>query len=145
MASLVENKKAHFDYEFKEHFEAGIELLGLEVKSLRAGRGSLTGAHIIIHDGEGWLVGADIPPYQANNTPTDYDSKRTRRILLTKKELQELSMTDGKSGLTIVPISMYIKGRKIKINIAIARGKKKHDKREVLKKRDLDREMERGL
>lgn len=143
--ALIINKKAHFNYELKETFEAGIALLGQEVKSLKKNQGSLLGAHVIVRGGEAYIVGMHIPPYQPNNTPKDYDPDRTRRLLLTKKELGELAGAEAQKGLTIVPISVYSKGRKLKLQIAIARGKKKYDKREALKKRDAEREIARTL
>lgn len=142
---LLRHKKAHLNYEILEQFEAGIELLGSEVKSLRARQGSLEGAHGIVRGGEAFLVGATIPPYQPSNTVKDYDPERPRRLLLNKKELEELQGAESRKGLTIVPISMYNKGRKVKVALAIVRGKKKFDKREDLKKRDTDREMQRTL
>ncbi|MEK7593676.1 MAG: SsrA-binding protein SmpB [Patescibacteria group bacterium] len=143
--ALIENKKAGLKYEILEKFEAGIELLGAEVKSLRTHRGSLLGAHIIIRGGEAYLVGANIPPYQPANAAKDYDPERNRKLLLTKKEIAALAGQESKRGLTIVPISMYNKGRKIKISLAVGRGKKKYDKRETLKRRSDMREMERTL
>ena len=131
------------DYEILETFEAGIELLGFEVKSLRHKQGSLLGSHITVRGGESFLISANIPPYQEKNTPETYDPKRNRRILLTKSEIQKLASFDAKKGLTIVPISLYNKGRKIKVEIAVVRGKKKYDKREAVKKRDTDREIRR--
>ena len=143
--SLVVNKKAGFDYEILEKFTAGIELLGFEVKSLRKKLGSLEGAYVTIRGGEAYLVNAHIPPFQAGNTPKDYDPIHNRRLLLTKKEIDLLAANESKKGLTIIPISMYNQGRKIKVDIAIARGKKKYDKRETLKTRDAKREIERTL
>ena len=143
--ALILNKKAHFNYELMETFEAGIELLGQEVKSLKKNQGSILGAHVIVRGGEAYIVGMHIPPYQPNNTPKDYDPDRTRRLLLTKKELNELTGAEAQKGLTIVPISVYSKGRKLKLQIAIARGKKKYDKRETLKKRAAEREIARTL
>lgn len=142
---LLRHKKAHLNYEILEQFEAGIELSGTEVKSVRAQQGSLEGAHVVVRGGEAYLVGATIPPYQPANTAKEYDPEHPRRLLLHKKELAELLGAESRKGLTIVPISMYNKGRKIKMAIAIARGKKKFDKREDLKKRDTDREMQRTL
>jgi SsrA-binding protein len=142
---LIQHKKARFDYEILEEFEAGIELLGGEVKSLRARHGKLEGSHIIIRGGEAYIVGMSIPPYQPANTPKDYDPEHSRRLLLTKKELGQLAAADGQKGLTIVPISVYNKGAKLKVRIAVARGRKKYDKRDVLKKRDTKREIERTL
>ena len=123
--------------------EAGIELLGQEVKSLRKNQGSIIGSHVTVRGGEAFIISMDIPPYQIKNTPENYDSKRNRRILLTKAEIQKLASLEAKKGLTIVPISLYNKGKKIKISIAIVRGKKKHDKREDIKKRDINREIRR--
>ncbi len=143
MANLLDNPKAHFNYEFLERFDAGIELLGFEVKSVRLGRGSLAGSHIIVRGGEAYIVGLQIDPYQKGNTPPDYQPDRTRRLLLTKKELITLTETEAKKGLTIVPISLYNKNGKIKVNLAISRGKKQFDKRESIKKRETDREIRR--
>lgn len=143
--SLIEHKKAKFDYEILEEFEAGLELLGGEVKSLRGKQGKLEGAHVIIRGGEAYLVGAHIPPYQPGNTKEAYDPARTRKLLLTKKEIMALSKYEGEKGLTIVPIRVYNKGRHLKLLIGVARGKKKYDKRAFLKERDTKREMQRSL
>ena len=145
MPTLIHNKKVHFDYEILEEFEAGIELLGFEVKSLRAKRGSLEGAHVTIRGGEAFLINAEIPPYQPSNTPKDYDPKRRRKLLLTKKEISLLAGKEAQKGLTLVPISLYTKGRHIKLSFGIARGKKKYDKRETIKKRDTERDVAREL
>ena len=148
MSNLIEHKRAHFDYEILEHFEAGIQLFGTEVKSLRDHHGKLEGAHVTIRGGEAFLMNAEIPPYQAANAP-GYEATRNRRLLLTKKELAEIGTAEEKAGLTIVPLSMYNKGRVIKLRLAIARGKKKGDKRETIKKRealrDIAREVKRGV
>ena len=143
--SLLDNKKVYLKYEIIEKHEAGIELLGFEVKSVRSGSGSLDGSYIIIRGGEACLINANIPPYQAYNTPKDYDPRRNRRLLLTKKEIGELAMTTNRMGLTIVPLSLYNKGRKIKVAVGVGRGLKKYDKRERLNKRDTEREMDRIL
>ncbi len=143
MASYAENRKARFNYEFLEKYEAGIELLGTEVKSVRGGQMSLEGAFVIIRGGEAFLINANIPPYQVKNTPKNYDSLRNRKLLLTKKEIAELAGSEKNKSLTIVPISVYNKGRKIKVEIALVKGKKKFDKRETIKKRDTDREIRR--
>ncbi len=133
------------NYEILEEFEAGIELFGHEVKALRGGQGKLEGAHILVRNGEAYIVGMSIPSYQAANTPPEYDPERSRRLLLTKKELGVLAAYEGKKGLTIVPIAVYGKGSKLKIRVAAVRGLKKYDKRAVLKKRDVEREMRRTL
>ncbi|HVZ75843.1 MAG TPA: SsrA-binding protein SmpB [Candidatus Paceibacterota bacterium] len=143
--NLLENKKAQLDYEILEEYEAGIELLGFEVKSLRSRHGKLDSAHIIVRAGEAWIVGMDIPPYQPGNTPPDYESDRSRRLLLTKKELVALANYEGQKGLTIVPITVYNKGTNLKLRIAAVRGRKKYDKRAVLKERDTEREIRRTL
>jgi SsrA-binding protein len=143
MPVLVKNKKVSFDYEILEKFETGIELFGSEVKSLRKGQGKLEGSHVILRGGEAFLVGASIAPYQATNTAKSYEAERPRRLLLTQKELRALTTTENSKGLTLVPISLYTKGRRIKLEMAIVRGKKKADKREMLKKRDTAREIDR--
>ncbi len=145
MVNLIENGKAKFEYEFLESYESGIELLGFEVKTVRSHRGSLLGAHVIVRGGEAYIINMEIPPYQPKNTPTDYDAKRNRRLLLTKKEIAELAEKEQTKGLTIIPVSLYNKGRKIKVQVAVVRGKKLHDKRESIKKRDTDREIRRTL
>ena len=143
MANYAENRKARFDYEILEKYETGIELLGTEVKSVRDGQMSLEGAFVIIRGGEAFLINSNIPPFQPKNAPQDYDPLRNRKLLLTKKEIEELAGSEKNKSLTIVPISVYNKNRKIKVNIALVKGKKKFDKRETLKKRDTDRELRR--
>ncbi len=145
MASYTENRKAHFNYEILEKYEGGIELLGFEAKSVRKGSMSLEGAFLLVRGGEVFLINANIPPYQTNNTPKDYDPLRNRKILLTKKEIRELADVEKNKSLTIIPISLYNKGRRIKIELAVAKGKKKFDKRETIKKRETDREIRRTL
>jgi SsrA-binding protein len=143
--NLLEHKKARFDYEIVEELEAGIELLGHEVKALRAREGKLEGSHVIVRGGEAYIVGMHIPPYQPKNTEEGYDPTRSRKLLLTKKELSALAGFEGQKGLTIVPLSVYTKGNKLKVKLAVARGRKKHDKRAVLKKRETEREIRRTL
>ncbi|MFC1623542.1 SsrA-binding protein SmpB [Patescibacteria group bacterium] len=145
MPTLIKNKKVLFNYEILERFEAGIELFGYEVKSIKNKQGSLEGSHITVRGGEVFLLNVNIPPYQPANTPKTYDSERNRRLLLTKKEIDKLAGFEAKKGLTIVPISMYTKGNKIKVEIAVARGKKKFDKRESIKKKDTRRDIEREV
>lgn len=143
MSDLIYNKKAGFNYEITDTIEAGIELLGHEVKTLRKKQGSLDGAYVVTRAGEAFLVGAQIPPYQANNTPKEYDERRERKLLLTRQEIDSLSGKKSKAGLTAVPISVYNVGRKIKVKIGLAQSKKKFDKREVIKKRETDRDIRR--
>ena len=143
MAHYTENRKARFNYEILEKYEAGIELLGAEVKSVRGGHMSLEGAFVIIRGEEAYLINANIPPYQPKNAPPDYDPLRNRKLLLTKKEITKLAGSEKNKSLTIVPISVYNKSRKIKVEIALVKGKKKYDKRETIKKRETDREIRR--
>ncbi len=143
--SLIQNKKAGFNYEILEKFECGIELFGFEVKSIRSKLGSLDTSFVVVRGGEAFLMNADIPSFQPKNAPKDYERTRNRRLLLTRKEIAYLASEENKKGLTIVPLSMYNKGTKIKVDIAIVRGKKKFDKRETLKKRETDREIRRTL
>ena len=143
--NLAENKKFYIQYEALEEYEAGIELLGLEVKSIKAGHMNLEGARVLVRGGEAFLVGATVPPYQVNNSPADYDPTRVRRLLLTRKQIIELYDQGEQRGLTIVPISVYNKNNLIKLKIAVARGKKKYDKRQDIKKRDIEREIGRTL
>lgn len=145
MATFATNKKAHFDYEIIEKFEAGIELLGNEVKSIRLGRAQLIGSFVVLRGGEAYITGLIIPPYQAHNTHSSYTEDRTRKLLLNKKQLLHLSESLKNKGLTLIAISLYNKGPKIKIEIGLAKGKKKFDKRETIKKRDTDREVRRTL
>ena len=143
--NLAENKKFYIQYEALEEYEAGIELLGLEVKSIKAGHMNLEGARVLVRGGEAFLVGATVPPYQVNNSPADYYPTRVRRLLLTRKQIIELYDQGEQRGLTIVPISVYNKHNLIKLKIAVARGKKKYDKRQDIKKRDVEREIGRTL
>ena len=145
MPTYADNSKVKFDYEILKAFAAGMELSGTEVKSVRNGKCSLRGAFIAVRGAEAYLVGADIPAYQPKNAPKEYDALRARKLLLSKGELEELSDAEGTKGLTIVPLSVYNKGRFLKIDIAIARGKKKFDKRQAIKKRDVERDLKRTL
>jgi len=142
---LLAHKKARFNYELTDTFDAGIELFGHEVKALKEKKGSLEGAFIVLRGDEAFIVGMHVPPFQVLNTPSSYDPYRTRKLLLTKKEIKELTETEHQKGLTIVPIIVYKKGRYIKVKLAIARGKKRFDKRETIKKRDIERELGRTL
>ncbi len=145
MATYADNRKALHDYEILEKFSAGLELLGTEVKSVKDGKLNLRGSYVLMKGGEAFLVGSDIPPYQAKNAPSDYDPRRERKLILSRKELEELAKAADTKGLTIVPISVYNKGRYLKADIAIARGKKKFDKRQAIKKRDVERDLKRTL
>ncbi len=145
MKALVSHKRASFDYEILQTFEAGVSLLGTEVKSIRGGQGKLEGAYVIVRGDEAFLVGASIPAFQNKNAPADYEPERPRKLLLTQKEIAELELKSEKQGLTIVPIKWYNKKSKLKLEIAIARGKKKQDKRQSIKKSDTKRDIEREI
>ncbi len=138
-------RKIRYDYDVIETFEAGIELTGIEVKSIRTHNPTLDGAYIGVRGGEAFVFKMQIPPYQASNTPDGYEPERIRRVLLTKKEIRKLADVEAGKGLTIVPVKVYNKGRKIKLEVAIVRGKKKFDKREAIKKRESDRDIQRTL
>lgn len=138
------NRRAGYDYHLLEKFEAGIVLTGAEVKSVKAGRMNLNQSFVRIRNGEAWLFNTYINPYPyADNR--DYDPRRTRKLLLHKNELLKLTQQTKEKGLTLVPVSCYTKGRQIKLEIALARGKKKADKREAKKRREIEREIEREL
>lgn len=144
MPTFATNRDAPYRYELEERFEAGILLEGPEVKSIRSGKASLTGSHVILRGGEAYLVNCHIAPYppaQANNP----DPERTRKLLLTKPELLRASQKLRAEGLTMIPVSLYSKGGFIKVELALARGKKKHDRRESIKKRDAQRRIERAV
>ena len=143
--TVVENKRVGFDYTILEEIEAGLELFGFEVKSLRAGHGSLKGARVVARGGEAYLVGASIPPWQVKNAPKSYDAERTRRLLLNTKEIAHISSAEGERGLTTVPLKVYNKGRNLKLLIAIVRGKKKKDKRQSIREREEKRSIKRTL
>jgi len=141
MKPLAENKRARFDYDITDSFEVGVELLGHEVKSVKAGRMGINGTFALVRDGQAWLLNASIPPYQQNNVPDGYDPERTRRLLLKKDEIESLAGKLKTKGTLLIPLKTYTKGKLIKLEIGIGRSRKKDDKREYLRKREHDREM----
>ena len=143
--ALIENGRVKFDYDILEELEAGIELFGFEVKSLRAKQGSLKGARVVARGGEAYLVGATIPAWQIANAPKAYEPERTRRLLLKEAEIARILSAEGQKGLTTVPIAVYNKGRVLKLSLAIVRGKKQKDKRQSIRARDEKRNIERSL
>lgn len=143
--SLALNRKAHFRYEILEKFDGGLVLAGHEVKAAKAGRVQLDGAWVRLSGGEAFLVGAQIGPYQAGNVPEGFDPRQPRKILLSKRELKALERHLEKKGLTLVPLSLYNKGRLVKLSFALCRGKKTYDKRSTIKEREDGREMHRVL
>lgn len=145
MKVLAKNKKAFFKYEILEKFEAGIVLIGQEVKSIKSGRINLAGSYVVLKNNEVYLIGCHIPPYQPKNAPPDYNPGRSRKLLLKKSEIKYLIGKSKQKGLTLVPTRAYTKRGKIKIEFAIAKGKKKFDKRELIKKREIERQMQGEL
>ncbi len=142
---LIENKKALFDYEILEKIEAGIGLIGVEVKSIRAGKASIAGAYAKIYGGELWLVGCFVSPYQKKNMPENYIEDRPRKLLVKKEEIKGFIGAIKEKGLTLVPLKLYNKNGRIKVELALCRSRKKFDKREVIRKRESKREIERRL
>lgn len=142
-SSIALNKKAGFNYFIHEQYEAGLVLQGWEIKSLRAGKINLSDAHVIIKYGEAFLLGAQIQPLPTASTHSIPDPIRTRKLLLNKKELNHLIGSVERDGFTIVPLSLYWKKNKIKAKIALAKGKKEHDKRDTIKDRDWQRDKSR--
>jgi len=145
MKVLSENKKAYFNYIILEKIEAGLALIGQEVKSIKTGRINLAGSYVSLNNNELFLVGAHIPPYQPKNSPPDYLPERPRKLLLKKSEIKYLIGKTKEKGLTLVPLKVYTKKAKIKLEFGVAKGKKKADKRETIKKRTLSKEIEREL
>src|SRR3989344_3457837 len=145
MSIYATNPKAHFDYQIIETFEAGLSLAGQEVKSIKNGKVSLKGAYVKIINGEAWLLGAIVSPYQANNAPADYDQQRNRKLLLKKSELAYLQTKTQEQGLALVPLKIYSKNNLVKLEIGLARGKKKYDKRETIMKREFERKEKREI
>ncbi len=141
---MSENKRAYFDYEILEKYEAGIELTGTEVKAIRTGRINLAGSYVIIRGDQAWLINADIPAYQPKNAPPNYDSRRTRRLLLNRKEIQHLIGKNQEKSLTLLPLKVYTKNQRLKMEIGVGRPKKKADKRETIKKREAEREIRKN-
>ena len=140
MQVLVENKRVRMEYAAVEYFQAGIQLIGSEVKMLRLKRGSLVGAHVRVVNNEAMLLNAQIPLYQFSRDD-EYDPKRTRRLLLHKKEILKLKQAQDTKGLALIPLKIVTEHNKIKLELAIARGKKQYERREELKKRDMQREV----
>lgn len=143
MATLSENRQARFDYDIQETYAAGVVLTGHETKSAKLGRMDLAGSRAVIRGGEAYLVGASIHSFQPGNAPDGYDAGRTRKLLLSRAEISYLT---GKleSGLTLVPLKVYTHRALVKIELGLGKVRKKHDKREVIKKREVEREIRRA-
>lgn len=145
MSTFATNPRARFDYHVLETFEAGLVLAGHEVKAIKNGRMSLRGSYVTIKNEETWLINALISPFQPKNTPENYEPTRSRKLLLHKKEIKGLIGKTRQKGLTLVPLRIYTKHNKIKLEFALGQGKRKIDKREKIKKREADRKIERVL
>lgn len=145
MKEFASNRSARRDFDIIETHEAGIELLGFEVKAVKSGKMNIAGSLVVIRGSEAWLVSSGISPYQARNTPPTYDEKRTRRLLLNKHEIAHLAGKTREKGLTLVPLSVYNKNRNIKVSIGLGRLRKRFDKRELIKKREVRRTIARTL
>ena len=145
MKTLSENKKAYFNYAVLEKFEAGMVLQGQEVKSIKSGRINLSGAYVVLRNEEAYLINANIPPYQPKNQPQDYDSVRPRKLLLNKSEIRYLIGKSQQKGLTLVPLRVYTKKGKVKLEFAIGKGRRKADKKDLIQKRETERTIKREL
>ncbi|MBI4978868.1 MAG: SsrA-binding protein SmpB [Spirochaetes bacterium] len=141
---IARNKKAFFDYEIIEKYEAGIALVGTEVKSLRAGSVTMKDSFAVFKGNELYLVNLHISPYEFGNL-SNHDPERSRKLLLHRHELNKLTGRIKERGYSMVPLSLYFKDNKIKVSIGLVRGKKQYDKRDSIKKRDMDRDMERDI
>lgn len=141
---IAANRKARYDYFIEDTYEAGLVLTGTEVKSLRAGRASLVDGYAVIKDGEVWLEGVHIPEY-TEGTWTNHEPRRHRKLLLHKGEITKLIGKTKEGGLTLIPLQLYFRDGRAKVELALARGKRAYDKRQTLAKRDADREITRAL
>jgi SsrA-binding protein len=138
----ISNRRARFEYEIIDSYEAGIVLKGSEVKSLRAGKANFQDSYAIVKNGEVWLLSMHINPYEQANQ-FNHDPVRTRKLLLNKREIGKLQAQSNEQGLTLIPLKLYFKHGIAKVELGVAKGKKLHDKRESIKERDMDREMRR--
>jgi SsrA-binding protein len=142
---IADNRQARFLYEILETYEAGIELRGTEVKSIRAGKINLKDGYGLIRNGEAWLLNVHISPYEASGQYFNHEAKRSRKLLLHRREISKLIGKLEQQGLTLVPLKMYFKNSRVKVSLGLARGKKLHDKRESIKKRQDQREISRAM
>jgi len=145
MKIYSENKKAGFEYEILEKFEAGLVLFGQEVKSIRTGHINLSGSYVTFRGTEPYLIGIKIPPYQPRNVGADYNEERLRKLLLNKKEIDYLAGRIKQKGFSLIPLKIYDNSGRIKLEFGLAKGRKKYDKKEKIKKRDVQREVSREL
>ncbi|MEA3344278.1 MAG: SsrA-binding protein SmpB, partial [Patescibacteria group bacterium] len=142
---LSENKRAYFDYEILEKFEAGMVLSGQEVKSIKSGKISIKSSYVVFNKEEPFLIGSKVPPYQPRNAPSDYDPEKSRKLLLKKSEIRHLIGKTNEKGIALIPLKIYVKNAMVKLEFGIAKGRKKFSKKEMIKKRDNQREIQREL
>ena len=142
---ISDNRQARYLYEIIETYEAGVQLVGTEVKSIRAGKVNLRDGYALIRNGEAWLTNVHISPYETTGKYFNHEAKRDRKLLLHKKEINKLIGALQEKGLTLVPLKMYLKGEWVKVSLGLGKGKKLHDKRETIKRREDQREMQRAL
>lgn len=141
---VATNRKAHFEYHILERFEAGLVLQGTEVKSLRQGRASIGEGYASVEDGQLWLFDINIPPYEMGNR-ANHEPKRPRKLLLHKREIRRLAGKTSEKGLTLIPLTLYFTRSKAKIELGLCRGKKAYDKRESIKRRDQERDLQQQM
>jgi len=144
MKIYSENRKAHYDYEILEKYEAGLVLIGQEVKSIKIGQAQMSGSYVVFQGNEPYLIGAKIPPYQPKNTPSDYHPERSRKLLLNKKEVDYLSGRVKEKGFSLIPLKLYENRGRVKLEFGLAKGKKKYHKKEKIKERDIERQIRKS-
>ncbi|MGC9046651.1 MAG: SsrA-binding protein SmpB [Minisyncoccia bacterium] len=145
MGIILKNKKARWDYEIKETFDAGIQLLGLETKSIKNKKVNINDSYAVVHQGEIFLINMNIAPYQPNNTISNYNPNRPRKLLLTKSEIKHIIGMLTNKHLTLIPLEIYTKNRLIKIKLGLGIKRKKINKKEILKQRTVEKEIKRGM
>jgi len=145
LSVITKNKRAYFDYEILEKYEAGLVLEGQEVKSIKTGHISINGSFVTLKSSECWLIGATVPPYKMAGRLIGYEPGRSRKLLLHRREIDSLIGQTKQKGLTLVPLEVYTKRGKIKLKFGLARGKKKYEKREIIKKRETDKKIHEAM
>ena len=145
MADYATNPRAKYDYEILDTVEAGLVLKGHEVKAIKAGKAQIKGSYVRIRGDEAWLIGANIAPYQPSNVPESYQEQADRKLLLSKHQLSSLQGLSASHGVTLIPLKLYGKKGVVKLLVGVGRGKKKYDKREAKKKKDIARAKQRGV
>jgi SsrA-binding protein len=145
MPTYADNRKAHYDYEILEKFEAGLVLTGQEVKSIKTGHMQLAGSYVVMREGEPYVIGSKVPPYQPKNAPADYNPERHRKLLLNQKEIDYLAGKVKERGFSLIPLKVYEQRGRIKLEFGLAKGKKEFNKKEKIKQRETERDMRRAM